>query len=105
MNKINIKQINLEKLKTTFKEMNDEKGILGLALLDEIEFQRKTLMKMRKDIDESSLIAEYSGYKRTNPIIAGYNAMMKNYSMLIRQVVELLPENANTEDELDIDSL
>lgn len=97
MGRIKGKSVDLKKLKNAFTDMNNEKGIVGLALLEEIEFQKATLAKMREDIDNSSLIAQYSGYKRANPIIAGYNAMVKNYSMLIRQAVELLPDNVDVD--------
>ena len=98
MGKIKANSVDLKKLRDTFAEMNNEKGILGLALLEEIVFQKETLEKMRKDIKESSLVAEYNSYKRSNPIIAGYNAMIKNYSQLIRQCVDLLP----TESQIDV---
>ncbi len=103
MAKVNVNSVDLKKLEETFKSMNNEKGLLGLALLEEIEFQRKTLQKMRKEIDENSLTAEYSNYKRSNPIIAGYNAMINNYSKLIRQAVDLLPNDTgiNSEEELE----
>ncbi len=105
MSKIKINSVDLKKLNDTFTDMNNEKGVLGLALLDEINFQKETLTKMRKDIEESSLVAEYSSYKRSNPIIAGYNAMIKNYSQLIRQCIDLLPDNTYDDDEFDPDSL
>ncbi len=103
MSKIRIKSVDLKKLNDTFADMNNEKGILGLALLDEINFQKETLTKMRKDIEESSLVAEYSNYKRSNPIIAGYNAMIKNYSQLIRQCVELLPDTDPTDNSEELE--
>lgn len=102
MSKVNVNTVDLEKIKIAFTEMNNEKGLIGLALLDEINFQKETLAKMRKEIAENSLTAEYSNYKRSNPIIAGYNAMINNYSKLVRQAVELLPKETEiTEDSFD----
>ena len=98
MGKVDIKTVDLGKLKNTFESMNNEKGILGLALLDEILFQRETLKKMRDGIENDSITSEYNGYQRSNPIIAGYNAMINNYSKLIRQAVELLP----SENQIDV---
>lgn len=97
MSKVKIKSVDLEKVRQAFVDMDNEKGLIGLALMDEIKFQQETLVKMREEISTNSLIAEYSNYKRSNPVIAGYNAMIKNYSMLIRQAVELLPENVEVE--------
>lgn len=101
MTKVNVNSINLERLKKAFTEMNNERGDTGLALLEEIEFQKETLIEMRKEIAESGLVAEYNKYKRSNPIIAGYNAMINNYSKLIRQAVELLPSEKQTEVNVD----
>lgn len=97
MGKINVNSVDLGKLKKTFEGMNNEKGILGLALLDEILFQRETLKKMRKGIESESITSEYNGYQRSNPIIAGYNAMINNYSKLIRQAVDLLPSDSQVD--------
>lgn len=105
MAKVDVNSVDLKELKTAFEGMNTEKGKLGLALLDEICFQQQTLIKMRKGIENDSITSEYNGYQRSNPIIAGYNAMIKNYSMLIRQAVELLPENESEDDDFDDDDL
>ena len=101
MKKIDVKLVDLEKVKNTFVDMNNDKGILGLSLLEEIAFQKETLKKMRKEIEENSLTADYSNYKRSNPIIAGYNAMINNYSKLVRQVVELLPDEEQKDISVD----
>ena len=101
MKKIDVNSVDLGKLKKTFAEMNNEKGLIGLALLEEIEFQKETLVKMRSEIQNSGLVDEYNKYKRSNPVIAGYNAMINNYSKLIRQAVELLPSESQTDVSVD----
>lgn len=102
MSKVNVNTVDLEKIRIAFTDMNNEKGLLGLALLDEINFQKETLAKMRKNIESESITCEYNGYQRSNPIIAGYNAMINNYSKLVRQAVELLPKETEiTEDSFD----
>lgn len=101
MPKVNVNSVDLKELKKTFLGMDNEKGKLGLALMDEITFQQETLTKMRKGIEKESITSEYNGYQRSNPIIAGYNAMINNYSKLIRQAVELLPTDNNNSDNFD----
>ena len=101
MPKVNVNTVNLKRVRDAFTEMNNEKGLLGLALLDEIDFQKETLAKMRKNIESESITSEYNGYQRSNPIIAGYNAMINNYSKLVRQAVELLPKETEIEDNFD----
>ncbi|MBR2785041.1 MAG: hypothetical protein IKD74_03540 [Clostridia bacterium] len=101
MTKVNVKTIDFKKLEKAFTEMDNEKGEAGLSILEEMKFQKKTLSKMREDIENSSLIAEYSNYKRSNPVIAGYNAMINNYSKLVKQAIELLPNENQTEVNVD----
>ena len=99
-------KVDLKQLEDTFKKMNTEKAQVGLALLEEVLVMKQTLKKMRKDIEESSLVAEYGNYKRSNPIIAGYNAMINNYSKLTRQLADLLPKDDNNYyDDFDDDGL
>ena len=97
MTKVKVNCVDLEKVKKAFIDMDNEKGILGLSLMEEIIFQKRTLAKMREQLDNDSITSEYNGYQRSNPIIAGYNAMINNYSKLVRQVVELLPDNIEVE--------
>ena len=106
MKRKKVVEVDLTRIEDTFKKMNNEKAQVGLSLLEEVAFMRETLIKMRKDITESSLTSEYNGYQRSNPIIAGYNAMINNYSKLTRQLADLLPKeekyyNAFEEDDLD----
>lgn len=106
MAKLDVNSVNLKRLEETFTDMNNDKGDFGLALLQEINFQKKTLEKMRESIEKDSLKSEYNGYVRSNPIIAGYNAMVNNYSKLIRQAVDLLPEEVpNDDDNFDEEDL
>lgn len=95
MSKKKLAEADLTRIEEALKKMNNEKGDVGLSLLEEISFMKQTLKKMRKEIAESSLTAEYSSYKRSNPIIAGYNAMINNYSKLTRQLADLLPKEAS----------
>lgn len=101
MSKKEIDEVNLEQLQETFKAMNNEKGQLGLNLLEEITFMQRTLKRMRKQIEKNSLLSEYNGYKRSDPIIAGYNAMINNYSKLTRQLTDLLPKEDAIIDDFD----
>lgn len=97
MAKIKPNLVDLDKIEKTFIDMDNEKGVLGLSILEEVKFQKDTLKKMRKEITGSGLVDEYNAYKRSNPIIAGYNAMIKNYSQLVRQLIDLLPNDVNVD--------
>lgn len=96
----------LKELEKTFKAMNNDKGILGLNLIDEAVFLSSELEKL-KDVlmnDDTIVDMPQGAYsiKRTNPALASYNTSIKNYQSLIKQINELLPnKEVAIEDEFD----
>ena len=108
MNKI--KPINFKNTKKLFNEMNNEKGMLGLALIKELEFMKKTLNKLKKELTEKGVVTEMSQGKysidRANPALTQYNSMIKNYQSTIKQINDLLPsESLDGYDDFDNDEL
>lgn len=104
-----IKQINFTLLKKTFDDMNNEKGMLGLALIKEAEFMKKTLTKLKKEIGNQMVVPMDQGkyvIERANPALSPYNTMSKNYQSLIKQINDLLPvDTGPLEDSFDDDDL
>lgn len=99
-----ILKIDLNIVKRTFKEMNNDKGILGHQLIDELIFMKKTLKKLKKEINSSTVITKMCqgnyDIERANPAISQYNTMVKNYNSTIKQIIEILPsENLNPGDD------
>lgn len=86
----------LQELETTFKDMGNDKGKIGLDLLTEVQFMKKTLERLRKEIDDNDLVVEmpqgsYS-IDRSNPALKTYNTTITNYNKLIKQLTDLLPD-------------
>ena len=105
-----IKSINFKNTKKLFNEMNNEKGMLGLALIKELEFMKKTLNKLKKELTEKGVVTEMSQGKysidRANPALTQYNSMIKNYQSTIKQINDLLPsESLDGYDDFDNDEL
>ncbi len=105
-----IKSINFKSLKNTFNEMSNEKGMLGLALIKELEFMRKTLTKLKKEISDDGVVTEMSQGKysidRANPALTQYNSMIKNYQSTVKQINDLLPKDSiDNYDDFDNDEL
>ncbi len=105
-----IKPINFKKLKKFFNEMNNESGMLGLALIKELEFMKKTLNKLKKELTDKGVITEMSQGKysieRANPALTQYNSMIKNYQSTVKQINDLLPKDSmNSYDDFDNDDL
>lgn len=91
-----IRAINFKMLKKTFNEMDNDKGMLGLSLVAELEFMKKTLKKLKQEIAKG-VVTEMSQGKysieRANPALVQYNAMIKNYQSTTKQINDLLPKN------------
>ena len=89
----------IKSLRTVFENTNDNKSKMALSLLDKAEFLNKTLLDLEKKIEEDGVVTimiqgSYS-IERENPALKSYNATVKNYSSVIKQIVDLLPESAN----------
>ena len=105
-----IKPINFKNLKKLFNEMDNEKGMLGLALIKELEFMKKTLNKLKKELVEKGVVTEMSQGKysidRANPALTQYNSMIKNYQSTVKQINDLLPKDSlDGNDDFDNDEL
>ena len=103
-------KIDLNSLKKTFKEMDSDKGKLGLSLLEEAEFMKKTLDKLKKNINENGVVTEMCqgayNIERANPALNQYNSLIKNYNSTIKQISDILPkEEFTNEDNFDEDDL
>lgn len=93
---VKIKAVNFKSLKELFNEMDNEKGMLGLALIKEAEFMKITLTKLKREMNKG-VVTEMSQGKysidRANPALTQYNAMIKNYQSTIKQINDLLPKD------------
>ena len=94
----------LAELETTFKQMNNNKGKIGLDLLVEAQFMKKTLERLRNEIDNGDIITEMQqgsySINRSNPALNTYNTTITNYNKLIKQLTDLLPsENSKLKDD------
>lgn len=105
-----IKTINFKSLKKVFNEMPEEKAMLGLSLIKELEFMKKTLTKLKKELTTKGVVTKMDQGKyfieRANPALTQYNAMIKNFQSTVKQISELLPkEISDNFDDFDNDEL
>jgi len=98
-------KIDLNYIKRTFKEMNNEKGILGTQLINEVAFMKRTLKSLKDEIKNKGPVTKMSQgsyeIERANPAISQYNTMVKNYNTVIKQLIDILPKNDSQEDGFD----
>lgn len=91
---------NIQELKDTFEQLDDDKSKLALSLLDKAEFLEETLQKLKVKVKLQGVITEmcqgdYS-IERENPALKSYNTTVKNYTSVIKQLNDMLPNKENT---------
>lgn len=86
-------------LRQVFENMNDNRSKLALSLLDKAEFMNKTLIELEEKVKEDGVVTLMSQgsyvIERENPALRSYNTTIKNYTSVIKQIVDLLPESTN----------
>ena len=90
--------------------MGTDKAKLGLSLIEEAEFMKKTLVQLKKKIKAEGVVTSMCQGKydidRANPALSQYNMLIKNYQSCINNVANLLPkDDVVNEDTFDDDDL
>lgn len=99
MEKGKIKSAELRKLKRIFKEIPENKKKVVEKLMENAAFMAEQLELLQEDIKEKGYISEYQngenqwGTKKA-PEVEIYIAMTKNYSSIIKQLLDLIPEKS-----------
>ena len=74
-----------------------EGNVLGLALIDKAKFMEKTLHELQEKITKGGVITEMCqgayNIDRANPALQAYNVTIKNYTAVIKQLNEMIPNN------------
>lgn len=96
----------LLKLEKIFKDIEPSKQKVVEKLIANAAFMAESLDALQETIREKGFVEEYhnganqSGLKKCSEVEI-YNTMIKNYSSIIKQLVDLLPdESKNSGDEL-----
>lgn len=95
----------LEKLKKIFAGIDGEKKDVVERLIENAAFMAEELRKLQLYISENGCTESYQnganqfGKKKSSEVEV-YNAMIKNYSSVIKQLIDLLPNSAQQGDEL-----
>ena len=102
--------IDLKLVRITFQKMQNDKTALGISLVDEALFMKKTLKKLKIKINKQGVVTEMCQGKynidRANPALSQYNMMIKNYQSCIKSFADLLPKEENSnDDDFDNDEL
>lgn len=89
-----------ERLMEVFKDLPPDKLTVVDGLISQAAFMRVTLNRLQDTIKGAELTEAYqngetqSGFKQSAELQA-YNALVKNYSTIIRQLVQHIPKTAD----------
>lgn len=84
-------------IRKIFENLNDNKSKLALSLLDKADFMNETLLKLEQKVKEDGVVTVMSqgdySIERENPALRSYNTTIKNFTSVIKQIADLLPED------------
>lgn len=93
------KTADIKDLRKVFETINDDKSKLALSLLNKAEFMEDTLNKLQKKVQDDGVVTSMCqgnyDIDRENPALRSYNTTIKNYTSVIKQLADLLPETSN----------
>ncbi len=91
----------MKKLKKILKEIPQDRQAVAQSLYTELVFMQKTLETLRQQVEEEGPTAMFKQGKqeflREHPALKGYNTTVQRYSLLYKQLTDLLPPAAGTQ--------
>ena len=94
------------RLEKIFKDIRPDKKGIAEKLIENAAFMESQLSSLQKEIKEKGPVSEYQNGEnqwgtKKSPEVDVYNTMIKNYTAVVKQLLELLPEgDGNSKDEL-----
>lgn len=93
--KIELKNAKLLAFKKIFERVPDNKKNLVMGLMEQAAFMYVQLSELIEIIEKNGVVEDFKQGKqqftREQPAVKTYNAMLKNYNVTIKQLLELIP--------------
>lgn len=94
----------LSKYKKIFRFLDNDKKVFAEKLYTQLAFMDCTLKELKERIETEGAVIEYTngnGFDTIseNPAQKSYNAMIKNYNIVLKTLIDLIPEKQG-DDEL-----
>lgn len=95
----------LTRLKKVFKDLPEDKRRIVGGLIQEAAFMRATLEETREIIDREGVIELFEQgsqrFLREHPATKVYASLVNRYSAVIKQLIDLLPDNKGADNGAD----
>lgn len=87
--------------KKILKNIPEDKQPIAAKLIEELTFMETTLKKLRKQIEDYGEVEEFKQgsqeFLRESPALKGYNTMVQRYSVMNRQLTDLMGKSQEAE--------
>lgn len=87
--------------KEILKKIPEDKQIIGEKLITELTFMQDTLATLKKQIKEGGTVEEFNqgkqSFVRESPALKAYNTTVQRYSVMYRQLTDLMQKSAEPE--------
>ena len=98
-------KIDLGKLKDIYNLIADDKKIIAQDLINEIEFLAETLSRLKELIRNGGVVEQFEqgrqSFMRENPALKSYNTTIQRYSLIYKQLTDLIPKNETKTEQSD----
>lgn len=92
-------------MKAEFREIlekiPEDKKVIGKKLIEELSFMEKTLASLKRQIEENGELEHFQQGKqdflRESPALKGYNTTVQRYSVMYRQLTDLMGKTQEAE--------
>lgn len=99
----------MTRLNRLIKELDDKKKRAVVSLIKNAAFMTVTLEDLQEEINENGVTEKYQnganqfGIKKSSAVEV-YNAMIKNYMQVMKQLTDLLPKDVTREEDDGFDN-
>ncbi len=88
--------IDMRKLKTIIMQISSDRRAIAEELAKEIMFMAATLEELRQNVQENGAVDLFKQgsqeFMRESPALKAYNTTIQRYSLLYKQIVDMLPK-------------
>lgn len=91
----------IAELEEILERIPEDKKYIGRKIVDELIFMQDTLTALKRKIKENGTEEEFTqgrqNFVRESTALRSYNTTVQRYSMLYRQLTDLIPKSAGPE--------
>ncbi len=87
--------------KAILEKIPEDKKTIGRKLIEELSFMEKTLASLKREIEANGELEHFQqgkqDFMRESPALKSYNTTVQRYSVMYRQLTDLIGKSAEAE--------